>query len=567
MRKTEDEKAKIVARIPNHELLDVEESGVTWSRVTYKGQTGYLKTEYLLLPSALPGQTVYPDTDGVYVYTAPDTDSSVCGMLSCLDPVLVDEAGEEWLLIRSASLTGYVSVKDFSWQSAVARDKPSFIPLDGILQQQAVLRLPSGNTLEMAPGTRLRLYSISGDTCLASINSLLGELPCTCIAITIPDDAIGKAPENVTAKATQALKKQYKAFAKTTFFPLYLAYGDNSGMVLYLNEDDQVLYGTMVQADTGKVLLAQSYSSFALPVEEKDFLPYGEVRLTLSAKEMQAGDVLTMDVQAWTDANCRWSVVWNGKDVFPPRDSSHFSAAFRPRQGGEYTVSITVTDEQGYAVSQAQNFTVTEAALSQPLVPVYSQKDGWWEDKTYRKSDLEQSGCAIFTLSHALYRMGWDSDDILPENLARTYALCLTVDGTNNARLITEAASDYGFTTRKTLYTDPDEIRSLLLQGAMFSFSIARGHIALVEGPTEDPTLVRIVDSAPSATYERITGSSLYYEKQTGVYRIARTLDAIPGALWYPETDMYGGLTYALPLTYVAKRGARLIQLENDTIP
>ena len=93
-----------------------------------------------------------------------------------------------------------------------------------------------------------------------------------------------------------------------------------------------------------------------------------------------------------------------------------------------------------------------------------------------------------------------------------------------------------------------------------FTFSIARGHIALVCGISEDGTMARVVDSAPSATYERIVDASLYYQMRSGAFRAALTLDDLPGARWYFETDEYGGLEYYLTMDYVAKRGVRLIQ-------
>ena len=37
-------------------------------------------------------------------------------------------------------------------------------------------------------------------------------------------------------------------------------------------------------------------------------------------------------------------------------------------------------------------------------------------------------------------------------------------------------------------------------------------------------------------------------------------MEDLPGARWYFETDDYGGLEYWLRLSYVARRGARLIQ-------
>ena len=71
--------------------------------------------------------------------------------------------------------------------------------------------------------------------------------------------------------------------------------------------------------------------------------------------------------------------------------------------------------------------------------------------------------------------------------------------------------------------------------------------------------MMRVVDSAPSATFERIVNASLYYQTRSGMFRAALTLDDLPGARWFFETDEYGGLEYWLPTEYVVKRGVRLI--------
>ena len=103
-------------------------------------------------------------------------------------------------------------------------------------------------------------------------------------------------------------------------------------------------------------------------------------------------------------------------------------------------------------------------------------------------------------------------------------------------------------------------IASMIRGGTLFSFGIARGHIAMVSGISDDGTMIRVVDSAPSATFERIKDASQYYEKRPGVYRAALTLDDMPGARWFFETGEFGGMEYYLPMEYVAKRGVRLIQ-------
>ena len=150
---------------------------------------------------------------------------------------------------------------------------------------------------------------------------------------------------------------------------------------------------------------------------------------------------------------------------------------------------------------------------------------------------------------------------MLPENLAVTYAACLIKgEGTSNERLINLAAKAFGFKTRTALYTDEKQIVDLLRGGALFTFSVARGHIALVTGISEDGSMATVADSAPSATYERMVNCSMYYALQSGAYRAALSPEDLPGARWYFETGEYGGMEYYLPLSYLARRGVRLIQ-------
>lgn len=191
---------------------------------------------------------------------------------------------------------------------------------------------------------------------------------------------------------------------------------------------------------------------------------------------------------------------------------------------------------------------------------LYSQQDGWWLDKQYRHSNLQQSGCAIFALSHALQLLGYTDDRILPENLAITYASCLMEGGTVNDALVGRAGDDLGFKTRYELYENLNEIvKKMEEQGAVFSFSVVSGHIAMVAAVSPDHTKFRIIDSAPSATFERIKGGQLYIETEAGFRPIA-SLDEIPGIRYYVESNGYGGAEYWLDASYVAKRGVRLIQ-------
>lgn len=209
------------------------------------------------------------------------------------------------------------------------------------------------------------------------------------------------------------------------------------------------------------------------------------------------------------------------------------------------------------AVKSSAAFDLPEA---EPL-SLYSQSSGLWKDKKYGSSNLQTSGCAIFALSHALQCLGFEGDVIAPEALAKKYAFCLREDGTINSTLVGNAGDDLGFQTRYELYHDLRTIRSRFGSGAVFSFAVVNGHIAMAAQISEDGSMVQVIDSAPSATWERIGDHQLYLE-QDGSFSPIGDLSEIPGIRYYPENGAFGAAAYWLESSYVAKRGLRLIQPE-----
>lgn len=195
-------------------------------------------------------------------------------------------------------------------------------------------------------------------------------------------------------------------------------------------------------------------------------------------------------------------------------------------------------------------------------ITLFSQTDGWWQDKKYSISNLETSGCAVFSLSHALQLLGYTGEEITPERLAKTYAVALMKDGsgTMNSSLVGRAGDDFGFKTRYELYENPSTIRQKAAEGAVFSFSVVNGHIACVAAVSEDGQKCLIIDSAPSATFERKGDEPVYFLSQDGTFQLAHTPADIPGIEYCIETNSYGCGVYYLDMAYVARRGVRLIQ-------
>jgi len=565
MRKSASAKAGLVGSVPNRTLVEVNELSGDWAKITYQKRTGYVKTEYLLLSSALAGKTVYPDGDGALVYAAPDRDAPLLAAVNGDTPLSVTAVEEGWAVADLAGTAGYVPLEALSLQRTAPSGSLGWIPEPGRTVQACALRRAGTETADLPAGTAVTVCRLEadGETCLAETPLGWGYLPRAAVCLDAYADAdvrlAGISAAEAASLAVDALKKEDKGFEKQRLYGAVALYGDAAYCCGFFNDEDQHLYSALVDA-AGRVIKVSAYAGFATPQpKEVPLLPAGEVALTLSAETLAVGEVLDISVAAWTAHQCQYTLSREGETVAAGAPGGHFAASWRPREEGAYTLTVTVADETGRTETARAEVSVTGAGAETPL-PVYSQKDGWWLNRPYRQSTLDHSGCAIFALSHALQRMGRTGADTLPGQLARTYALCLTPEGTNNERLIREAAADYGFSTQGRLIVSEKQIAALLREGAMFSFSVARGHIALISGLSEDGTMVRVVDSAPFATFDRIVGDSLYYRMRSGSFRAAVRMEDLPGARWYFETDDYGGLEYWMRLSYAARRGVRLIQ-------
>ena len=570
MRKTPDDKGKLVDSVPNKSLVEVEEVDGDWTKITYKKKTGYVRTEYLKLPENMVGKTVYADEGTLFLLTEKDSDSALIRMpVGPWEPVFVEAVDGDWAKVSADGLTGYVETKALSFQYEEPHAGIEWMRETAVAVANAEVKKSleknSSVLTALKPGEQTTVLYLGDNLCMVILEEYCGYADIASFALKGPEDtdeetgAVTRTEALSSAEA--ALRKQNKAFAKEKLYGV-TAVEDGYYRCGFFNDQDQYLYGALVNAETGKAEFSCRYNGFAVLTHEAELLPEGEIELALSADTLAVGDVLDVTVSAWTLHQAQYSLYLNGIQIVDSKPGEHFMTAYRPRQAGSYRLYVTVTDEKGTHQTATADFTVDGSKESlDGAQEIYSQKDGWWKDKKYRHSNLGKSGCAIFALSHALSRMGHDEEAALPENLATKYSYCLIPEeGTNNTLLINTAARDFGFTTQGELIKEPEKIARLIRGGAYFSFSIARGHIAMVSGISDDGAMIRVVDSAPLATFERIKNASQYYEKRPGVFRAALTLDDMPGARWFFETDEYGGLEYWLTMDYVADRGVRLIQ-------
>jgi len=295
-----------------------------------------------------------------------------------------------------------------------------------------------------------------------------------------------------------------------------------------------------------------------------------ETTVTFSPENPKMGEYVDVTVTPGREGavGVRYELSTSKGVVFKDKDkktTKHYNASFRPREQGTYTLTAIISygkkDEESVSITIPVSGT---AEIQEGTDVLYSQKDGWWHDKTYSKKhhrSLEKAGCAIFTLSHVLQRMGFTGEEVLPDKLATKYSgMYIEGRGTDNERLLMTAGEKFGFQTHHDLIESESELKIWLNQGCRFSFMIVIGHIALADGLSEDGTKVHVVDSAPGATAERIKKASMYIQKADGTFAAVASPEEIPGCRWFFETGEYGGLEYWLDLSYCAKQGMRPVR-------
>ena len=313
MRKKADEKSNLVESVPNKSLVEVEEIGEEWSKIVYKKKTGYVKTGFLKLPSQLPGQTVYLDGGSALLRSAPAEDASILGPLSCLTPVKVTAVEGDWASVRADGVAGWVETSHFTFQYQEPMGEQNWMAEPGMATVACdLLDIPQKDGKKitaLTPGTPVTVTLIEKDYCLAMTEDVCGWAAVSAIALTGPDDAGETAgtvpPMEAAAAAEKALTKQFKAFGKANLYCAVQPEG-SAYRCGFFTAEDQYVYGALVDAETGKAVLLQDYTGFAVPPKASAALPEGEMTVSLSAETLAVGEVLDITVAAWE--NCRRNI-------------------------------------------------------------------------------------------------------------------------------------------------------------------------------------------------------------------------------------------------------------------
>lgn len=512
MRRKADAQSVVMERIPNGSLVDAGEGEGEWSRIAYKGKTGYVKTRYL-------DYSIEENTSGAAedLTQAKQTEES-----AETQEVPIQMGGTAWISTGKGALN---MRRKADAKSAV------------------VVKVPDGTRVQVEEAQRewTRLV-YQGKTGYVKTEYL-----------RLDSQMIGKTiyPDGNQLQLREAAEEKARVMASIhAAHPL---------TILSLAGD-----WLEVSADHPYAGALRGYIRMEDVSGWKEAPPQGMhpcyAHLDISADELALGGVLDLVMQHDEGVQCTYTLYLDEEVILKDWTSASRAFSYRARESGEYRLAATVQDTQGNVLCCEKQFTVLPEAAQEDSTILYSQKDGWWLDKKYGRSNLDQSGCAIFTLSAGLRILGFGDEGTGAQQLAATYPMYLTQSGTVTENLLAAAARDFGFTAGKEKLKDAEEIAQRFAEGAVFSFSVASGHIALAAGLSEDGDKVRIIDSAPGATFERIEGAKLYYPDGQGGFRAAESLWDIPGAKYYFETNDFGGLEYYLDLEYVATRGVRMLK-------
>lgn len=497
-RRKANAKADIVIKIPNGSEVDLLEENGDWSRVEYKGKKGYVKSSFL------SHEAPQKEEEPVMLVIQEGGCARIVTQGGTLN--LRQKADAKSAVVAQAPNGARVEVVQASleWTSIICNGKKGYVRTEYlVLDSQMTGRqiYPDGDYLHV------RAEQSASSVSLASVSA---AQPMTIVSI---------GDEWLQVQCEDPLNGQIQGYVRMEDVSQWReAPSQEAKAPVYVRAD--------VSRDT--LLLGQ------------------ELDVMLSCKE---------------DAVCRIRIDRDGKTVMKERPLTSRVFSYRPREAGNYQMELIVTEPDGGTIGREIRFSVDVEQMEQEDgFVLYSQKDGWWLDKKYSRSNLDQSGCALFTLSHAMQLLGKASEKTEPAVLGRDYAAYLAESGTVTSNLLAAASRNFGFRIEKDKIGDSQRIAQLFCEGAVFSFAIVNGHIALAAGLSEDGTKVRVIDSAPSATMERIENASMYLPDGQGGFKTIASLWDVPGARYYPETDQFSGMEYYLDLSYVASRGVRLIQ-------
>ena len=191
VRKEASDKGKIVTKLKNGTMIDVDEIGEVWCHISLDEKSGYVKRQYLKLSEDAVDKTVYAEEGSLFLRMEPDSQSGIVAAVSSYDGLHVLEVLDEWAMVQVNGVIGYIPYEKIASQN----EKPvvSAAPVNEqavTIAEQTVYTMPdfSSAVLTTLPkGSYVVVSRVDDSWCLVSEDGQYGYILSNSVQLTGAD--------------------------------------------------------------------------------------------------------------------------------------------------------------------------------------------------------------------------------------------------------------------------------------------------------------------------------------------------------------------------------------------
>ena len=314
MRKSADDKARIVTKIKNGKTVEVLDHVDGWYHISFEGQEGYVKEQYIKLMSEAVGKEIYSNGGTLYLREKPDETSSIVGMVNSQQAMKIEQIDDQWAFVSVLNTKGYVQTSQINELNDTPVETATQKWEEGILQKETKLfRAPDNKSEVMSTwpkGTGVLVSTYNKKWCMVQVSDeeAFGFAPVSSVKLSplpkaknenLPDESeytISASGAKKTAEKALGSYAGFKASAYTCKQDTMLSCDGINGPLYrfaYLNKKGQMIYVAYVHCITGELLYKGDYSGFQY---DKDI---ADLKTAPPATTQEPGYVYTQEGIMW----------------------------------------------------------------------------------------------------------------------------------------------------------------------------------------------------------------------------------------------------------------------------
>ena len=383
MRKKPEDGARLVTTIPNGSAVEVLDHVDGWYQIEYKGKTGYVKEQFIVVLSNAVGKEIYSNGTTVYVRESMDFNAPIIAVVNSQQPMTVEQITAEWALVATDEVRGYVRTGDVDELNGEPVAPATNLWEEGVLQSKTVLyKEANKNSGKIGTYQRGQLVYVSTYDKNWSLiwipdQGVIGFAKKPSVKLTgttstdepegtiVVDESISIPVSDAKSIAEKALNK-YSGFnagkLNCTWDAVLSSRGIKGPMYRfsYTNQNGDYLYAAYVHQYTGDVLYTGDYSAFvknresttdlrtAAPTQEPVW-EYDEDGNITNLPEPQTGtDIGKSEARSIADRYLSSRYPWFAGTSFSRVSSQHFTDPLQYSfQTPCYQLDYFVRDESG----------------------------------------------------------------------------------------------------------------------------------------------------------------------------------------------------------------------------